>query len=333
MDIRALIDAVMRQSTVLIAQLSTAAGIRAPLAHIADQVFVELAQEIERQGVRQKVVADMFGLALRTYQRKVRRLAESSTDRQRSLWSAVLDHIALEGPIGRIDVEQRFRNDDPKDLAAVLKDLVGSNLIHASGEGKAMRLRATTDQDRSMMSAEQQRTAAPELVWLVVFHQWPIRASEIVRQVPYDLATVQEALAQLVHDGRVEQQQEPDGQVSYRSSTILVPVGAEEGWEVAVLDHFQAMVRAIGAKLDSGQLRALADDTVGGATLHFDICAGHPLEREVRGLLEHVRTEVNELWERVEACNASDPIDAARLEVVPFYFGQGAPAQRDEEDK
>lgn len=47
MDTKLLIDAIVRQTTVLIAQLSTAAGIRAPLAHVADQVFVALAQEIE----------------------------------------------------------------------------------------------------------------------------------------------------------------------------------------------------------------------------------------------------------------------------------------------
>jgi hypothetical protein len=36
-----LIDAIVHQTTVLIAQLSTASGIRAPLAHVADQVFFE----------------------------------------------------------------------------------------------------------------------------------------------------------------------------------------------------------------------------------------------------------------------------------------------------
>src|SRR5262245_46477549 len=79
MDTRMLIDAIVQQTTALIAQLSTAAGIRAPLAHVADQVFVDLAREIERQGVGRKVVADMFGLALRSYQRKVQRLTESAS--------------------------------------------------------------------------------------------------------------------------------------------------------------------------------------------------------------------------------------------------------------
>ncbi|HMJ12174.1 MAG TPA: hypothetical protein VK524_12205 [Polyangiaceae bacterium] len=79
MDTRHLIEGIVQQTTVLIAQISTAAGLRAPLARVADQVFLELAREFEAQGVGRKVVADMFGLALRTYQKKVARLSESAS--------------------------------------------------------------------------------------------------------------------------------------------------------------------------------------------------------------------------------------------------------------
>ncbi len=74
MHTKLLIDSIMRQTTVLIAQLSATAGIRAPLSHLADEVFLSLSRELEEQGVSRKVVADMFGLALRTYQRRVQRL-------------------------------------------------------------------------------------------------------------------------------------------------------------------------------------------------------------------------------------------------------------------
>ena len=99
-----------------------------------------------------------------------------------------------------------------------------------------------------------------------------------------------------------------------------------------MFDHFQAMVRAIGAKVDSGNLRSQSDDTVGGATLNFDIYLGHPREAEVRGLLSRVRAEVNALWERVEADNVAHPIDPDKLETIPFYFGQGASLRRDRRD-
>jgi hypothetical protein len=79
MNVRLLIDGIVHQTTVLLAQLSTAAGVRAPLAHVADQVFLDLSREIESQGIGRKVVADMFGMALRAYQKKVQRLDESAT--------------------------------------------------------------------------------------------------------------------------------------------------------------------------------------------------------------------------------------------------------------
>src|SRR5215208_5186345 len=97
MNSRLLIDAIVQQTTILLARVSTAAGIRAPLAHVADEVFVTLAREIEAQGVGRKVAADMFGLALRTYQKKVRRLTESETERTETLWAAVLDFVAQGG--------------------------------------------------------------------------------------------------------------------------------------------------------------------------------------------------------------------------------------------
>ncbi len=50
----------------LIAQLSTSAGIRAPLSRLADQVFLDLAAEIEARGATRKVAVDMFGLTLRS---------------------------------------------------------------------------------------------------------------------------------------------------------------------------------------------------------------------------------------------------------------------------
>src|SRR5512134_544108 len=94
MTVQLLIDAIVRQTTVLIAQLATSGGLRAPLAHVANQVFLDLAGELERQGVSRKVSADMFGLALRGYQRRLQRLAESSTDRGSSLWEGVLHYVS-----------------------------------------------------------------------------------------------------------------------------------------------------------------------------------------------------------------------------------------------
>src|SRR5689334_2366568 len=104
MTIDLLIHALVRQTTILIAQLATSGGTRAPLAQVASQVFLDLVHELERQGVSRKVSADMFGLGLRTYQRKIQRLSESSTDRGRSLWVAVLDYVHARSAVTRADL-------------------------------------------------------------------------------------------------------------------------------------------------------------------------------------------------------------------------------------
>src|SRR3954468_23094665 len=112
MNTQFLIDSIVRQVTVLIAQLATSGGVRAPVAHIANQVFVDLARELEAQGISRKVSADMFGVALRTYQRKTQRLRESVTVRGQSLWGAVLEFLQGEDVVSRARVLERFRHDD-----------------------------------------------------------------------------------------------------------------------------------------------------------------------------------------------------------------------------
>src|SRR5688572_12596582 len=63
--------------------------------HIAEQVFLELAREIEAQSVGQKVAADMFGLALRSYQVKLKRVSESADAAPVSLWQDIHARLAV----------------------------------------------------------------------------------------------------------------------------------------------------------------------------------------------------------------------------------------------
>jgi hypothetical protein len=129
MNVNVLIDAIVRQTTVLIAQLATAAGLRAPLAHTANQVFLDLVRELKEQGVGNKVIADMFGLALSTYHSKIRRLSESRSERGRSLWKATLAFIKERGAVTQADVLKRFQYDDGPSVRGVLNDLVESGMV------------------------------------------------------------------------------------------------------------------------------------------------------------------------------------------------------------
>src|SRR5512142_398901 len=108
MTVPLLVAALVRQTTVLIAQVATAGGVRAPLAQVADQVFLDLVRELERQGVSRKVSADMFGMGLRSFLRRVQRLGESSTEHGRSLWEAILDYLQHESVVTRAAAFARF---------------------------------------------------------------------------------------------------------------------------------------------------------------------------------------------------------------------------------
>jgi hypothetical protein len=320
MDSRLLIDAIVQQTTVLIAQLSTAAGIRAPLAHIADQVFLDLAQEIERQGVSRKVVADMFGLALRSYQKRVRRLNESASVHNRTLWEAIYDFVCEHEHASRKQIGERFRRDSPQDVAAVLNDLAQSGLLYAAGRGRTAHYRVVPEAERRDRDPAESAEALANLIWGTVYRQRTIRRSALREKINVDDDQLDAGISQLIGDGRLTAH-DPAGDPELRAERFIIPVGAERGWEAAVFDHFSAMAAAIGAKVQRGP-RSAAGDVVGGATLGFDICAGHPCEAEVYGLLARIRGEINEVWDRVLAINRADPIPEERRVKVSFYFGQ-----------
>jgi hypothetical protein len=318
MDVKLLIDAIVRQTTVLIAQLSTSAGIRAPLSHIADQVFLDLAGEIEAQGVTRKVAADMFGLALRSYQKKVQRLTESATVRDRTLWEAVMDFLSEQGSVTRERLFERFRRDSAEDVAAVLNDLVAQGIVYSTGRGPTTVYGLSSEADRRRAVSGARQESAQALVWLSLYRQAMSRR-ELHASLSLDADVVDRALEALVREGRIR-----EDRGRFRADTFLVAVGAANGWEIAVFDHFSAVARAIAAKVRKGAPQSEADDVIGGATLTFEVSPSHPLRAEVRGLLRKVRKDVNDLWARVGAYNDEHPLPEGEKELVTFYFGQNA---------
>jgi hypothetical protein len=310
-----LIEAIVRQTTVLIAALSTASGIRAPLAHVADQVFLELAKEIESSGVGRKVVADMFGLALRTYQMKVQRVSENVSTRNRSLWEAIYQHIVADGSVTRPEVEERFKREPSDDVAAVLHDLVTSGLVRAERRGADAVYEASPAR---VATAGDDIESLAQVVWVCVYRKDAVTPSELAGTLVASAERVHTALTKLLADGRVRWNAQGDALLA---DVFVVPVGSTQGWEAAVFHHFSAVAAAIAAKVQRGP-GSRADDRIGGATLAFDVYPGHPHEAEVYGLLKRIRTEVNELWDRVSAHNRAQPIDESVKVKVAFYFGQ-----------
>ena len=320
METRHLIDAVVQQTTLLIAQLATRAGIRAPMAHIADQVFLELAREIEHQGVSRSVAADMFGLALRSYQKKVNRLSASATQRGQTLWQAVLGYVSEHGSAKRAQVIKAFASDDEAHVVAVLNDLVASGLLFSTGRGQGAAYRAISAEDRRTLLDDDGLEGLLHLIWLQIADASVTRL-ELHARFEGRAEQVDRVLEALIVDGRVQRQTEA-GEERFTTPRVLIPLGSEAGWETAILDHFRAVCVAIAGKLAARDAAPAKRNRIGGATLTFEVHAAHPYTSEVLALLQRTREQANELWSRVSAHNQAHPVAEPERSRVVFYFGQ-----------
>jgi hypothetical protein len=326
-----LIDAIVQRTMVFIAHLATAGGVRAPLAHLANQVFLDLSRELQNQGVKKKVIADMFGMRLRTYHRKVRELQDSQSDVGLTLWEAVLTHLRKAEPVSAGQVHQRFQHDDPELVSGVLNDLVHSQLAYRSGRGATAVYRLANEADFAGADANREE-ATRYLVWLTIYRQGPLSAEQVGESVQLEKNTCDAAIAELLREGRIEvaPRAERAAAICYRSQEFAVPMGTAQGWEAAVLDHYQAMLSAVGAKLSGGTGHAGPADTLGGSTWSFNVWPGHPLEQEAKGSLGRLRAEMSDLRKRIDEHNAR--VEAApEPEQVIFYLGQYVAAADAEE--
>jgi hypothetical protein len=322
MNERILIDAIVRQTVILIAQLSTADGIRSPLSHVADEVFLGLVRQLESQGLGKKVIADMFGLALRSYQQKVQRLGESATQRGITLWGAIHTFLSGVPSASRTEVMEQFKHDEPQNVRSILNDLVETGLVCRSGRGSETRYRVATSEELEELGSSAAADAAETnaaLVWLQVYHGSPVLRSDLDRLVPLPEHAIDAAIRSLVSDERIRLSDRTDG-LYCETERCLIPLGQAAGWEAAIIDHHRAVLNALAAKVGSGGHVSQATDEIGGSTLSFDLWPGHPYEAEVRRLLSTVRNELIPLWEKVEAYNQEQPNEPTCK--VTFYCGQ-----------
>jgi hypothetical protein len=324
MTVELLIQAIVRQTAVLVAQLAASGGVRAPLAQIANRVFIDLARELERLGVNRKVSADMFGLGLRTYRRKIQRVGEISAERGRSLREDILAFLKADGIVTRFEILEHFPSDDEAQIRAVLRDLRDSQLVLTSGKGPHTSYRAATDEELAVLKRKRGNEGEEDLHVALLYREGPLTTDEIADLAQAETVAIEAALEHLSKAGRIRKV-ETDGAPKYRADALVIPLGATFGWEAAVFHHFKAVVGTVLSRVransaDPAGLPAW-QSTVGGSTYTIDIWDGHALEQEVFGTLSEVRKILGDLRTRVNQVNAEHPATAPTLRVV-IYAGQ-----------
>jgi hypothetical protein len=275
--------------------------------------------------VSKKVSADMFGMALRTYQRRTQRLTQSQTERGRSLWEAVLEFVG-KSVVTREEVFSRFRHDDEASVRGVLRDLTESSLVFSTGSGRSTGYRSATPEESGALRRRDDVVGLEALVWTAVFREQPVSVERLASACALTRAELEPVLEALMATGRI-QRMSPES-ADYRAETLLLGFEDPPGWEAAVLDHFSTVARTILQKLAIDQ-QARRADQVGGSTYHFELWRNHPLEDEVLGELERFRERMSALRDRVDAHNGAHPTQERRLRV-DAYYGQTVTEEDDD---
>jgi hypothetical protein len=259
----------------------------------------------------------MFGMALRAYIRKVRRLSEAQTDRGRTLWQAVLEFVRREGLVSRDRVLERFSLDGELLVSAVLHDLTESGVVFTSGSGHAAVVRAASDDELGRLSQLTNGDGFDELAWVLVYRHGPVSEAKLAELLGRKADGVADLVERLASAGRV--QRGADGALV--AHDFVIPLGSSVGWEAAVFDHIQAVIQTVCQRLQQASFGSDRKDSVGGSTYSFDIWPGHPLEPEVKGQLFELRQRLTELRQRVESQNRLLGLPAEYQQVVT-YVGQ-----------
>lgn len=297
MDPRPLMDQLLAEVAGLLATLATLGGHRVLVADLPDRLFHHLALALEARGLSKKLVADMSGLVLRSYQKRMQRLERSRSDAGVTLWEATLGYLVERRIATRVELERRFSRDDTQTLGSVLHDLVEGGLVFRAGAGASAVYRVADDAELALAPVPGEHEG---LVWLHVYRQSrvrPVTFEELARGLPtLTRDELEGALEVLLGEGRVSC---VPGESGYRCRSLVVGPTEAGGAGAAIADHVHAVFTTLG-----NALVWAADDPrrahCGGSTYSLEVAAGDPHEAEVVGLLARLRAELTALREKAD---------------------------------
>lgn len=321
-----LIELLVQQTARLIAAIATHDGARVPLGDLSDRLFRAVADELGARGLRQKVVADMFGVATRGLQKRLSRIPRSVDHEPLTLWQAVLAFVCREDGCSRADLLRRFCRDDEDILRGVLRDLGESGLITKTGRGAHTRYEPGAGAGFREVTHEQQQEALRGVAQAIIYQEGPLPQAELAARMRVPEAHIVEAIDTLVARRLVNARPDPEDDDPAARLLCTISYGewvdAEQGWELAFYDHVHAVMSLLARRLDEGRPPPRLADITGASTYTFDLDPDHPAREPIVSLLARARqlaAEARALDEK-----HAKPFATARRagERVTFYVGQ-----------
>src|SRR5262249_28918120 len=127
--------------------------------------------------------------------------------------------------------------------------------VAATGTAEQAVYSVTTEAVRDKLRLAADLDGLVAIGWLAIFRREVTTRSELLAYLGSDPKLGEAALEELLRSGRVT---EREGMLE--SANLVLPLGGEQGWEAALLDHFRAVTVAVANKVRSGAGAATAVD-------------------------------------------------------------------------
>ncbi len=309
----------------LFATLKVNDPLRMDFASIAEKTVYDVVEVLRSEGLTNEEIAASLDLSIAGFYRKLKDLRETyeggaagSEARTVTLWERIYGHVLERSggdPTRAVTftaIERAFGFLTPDRLGSILRYLVRFGHLSVSGHGAAREYRV-------VVGGGAERGPSYHDAVVTLYRDGPLSVAELAARLEADEATCEAFVARLEAAGYLETTPQGDAAPAHRATAYHIEPESPEGYEAALWDHFQAVVRAICKKVRLKDHNARMHDVIGGTTFSFDLAADDPLYGEISGFLAETRVRMEDWMERALE-RRPDPDD--RAVRVTIYTGQ-----------
>ncbi|GEM_PF-4795367 len=277
------VDTTLSSAASIIAAIMTRNHQRRSYQNIGEKLFKNIAEELIRRDVPYRVAADMMGVSLRTFHRKLKNAKLVDSGRAAT---AILSYIVDLKEVGRIELYGHFHFLDPALIGSILKDFQASGHIEIEGE-----------KIESLGQKEiHKETVSQNYVHFVLIQHPEMTVADLVAITPLSTFECQNILDTLIQKERIEKVGE-----KYTAHTPLLlsrqSMHEDESLIFGLSMMFDAACKAIKIRIDSeGETKNSQ-----GNLRSFRVKKGDANDRRIIATLDKLSDSMSELWKKIRS--------------------------------